>query len=548
MHIDTPWHINIGRRSFLKQALLVAGGIAGWRLLSGCSADHLSHIKGSIVGADHQTGHLLRNTAALPKPEEILETDVLIIGGGISGLSAGRWLSKHSETRVLLLEMDNQPGGNSRYGTNSVSAYPLGAHYLPVPDLRNVELIDFLRECGSIESINDAGLPLYNEYHLCHDPEERLFINGYWQEGLIPETGVPEVDKEQIKRFFREVEEWKQRKGADGLDAFAIPVHSSSNDAAFTELHNISFAKYLDDRKYNAPALHWYLEYSCKDDYGANLLQTSAWAGLHYFAARKGSGVNVTSATILTWPEGNGFLMDALKKQGRQVIRTSCLAWNVQRTVHGATVQCYNTQSRKGMAINAKKVIMATPVAVTKRLLPDEAVYQQLPLKDFKHTPWVIANLTINGLPQGNGMPLCWDNVLYGSPSVGYVNANHQQLGDSQEKVITYYLPLISDDPGGKRREIHEKKYEQWLAEIVAELEKAHPGITPYISHAEIWIWGHGMILPAPGFINGASRKAAATPIDNTFFFAHTDLSGISIFEEAFYQGINAAKQVIASL
>jgi hypothetical protein len=55
------------------------------------------------------------------------------------------------------------------------------------------------------------------------------------------------------------------------------------------------------------------------------------------------------------------------------------------------------------------------------------------------------------------------------------------------------------------------------------------------------------MIAPEPGFINGDARKLAATPINNSLFFAHTDLSGISIFEEAFYQGIGAAKQVISA-
>ena len=39
--------------------------------------------------------------------------------------------------------------------------------------------------------------------------------------------------------------------------------------------------------------------------------------------------------------------------------------------------------------------------------------------------------------------------------------------------------------------------------------------------------------------------EKAKTPIDNQIFFAHSDLSGVSIFEEAFHQGINAAKQVL---
>ena len=48
------------------------------------------------------------------------------------------------------------------------------------------------------------------------------------------------------------------------------------------------------------------------------------------------------------------------------------------------------------------------------------------------------------------------------------------------------------------------------------------------------------MISPAPGFIFGEAKKEAAQTIDNKIYFAHSDLSGISVFEEAFHQGINA--------
>jgi hypothetical protein len=54
--------------------------------------------------------------------------------------------------------------------------------------------------------------------------------------------------------------------------------------------------------------------------------------------------------------------------------------------------------------------------------------------------------------------------------------------------------------------------------------------------------------MPVPGFINGQARRDAARPIGDRIFFAHTDLSGISIFEEAFYSGIDAAKNIIATL
>jgi len=55
------------------------------------------------------------------------------------------------------------------------------------------------------------------------------------------------------------------------------------------------------------------------------------------------------------------------------------------------------------------------------------------------------------------------------------------------------------------------------------------------------------MISPAVNYIWGQTRRNAQAPVDDKIFFAHTDLSGISIFEEAFHHGINAAKQVMDS-
>src|SRR5215217_2028202 len=93
MYTD-PFSLN--RRSFLKRVLLGAAGIAGLRILPGCKpAGKLDHIKGSITGANHTTGHLLRDIHQLPQPTSTIETDVLIVGGGISGLSARRWLTKY---------------------------------------------------------------------------------------------------------------------------------------------------------------------------------------------------------------------------------------------------------------------------------------------------------------------------------------------------------------------------------------------------------------------------------------------------------------------
>lgn len=535
------------RREFLRQTSLGAALlVTGISSLSACkTARSTSHIQGGMIGANYQAGHRLRSVAELVKlpVQETVTTDVLIVGGGVAGLSARRWLAQQGVRDVLLLEMAAQTGGNAAYGQNTVSAYPFGAHYLPIPDLRNQELVYFLKDIDAITGFTPEGLPLYNDYYLCHDPEERLYINGFWQEGLVPETGVPEDDKKQIKAFFALVDQYKQAKGSDGLDAFMIPLDRSSADSQFRDLDKIAFTQFLNDHKFTSPYLRWYLNYCCRDDYGATLDTTSAWAGIHYFASRKGRAANAKDSDVLTWPEGNGFLTDKLQGQSNSPIRQNMLVYELRPNAQGVLIRACNVVSNQTIVIQARKVIVATPQFITRHLLPERPHGS-----GFRYAPWVVANLTISGLPQGRGLPLCWDNVLYNTSSVGYITANHQDLRDSLTKVITYYKPLTDQDPDTARRMAYHTSYEEWLTQVLDELEIAHPGLTGYVSQADIWVWGHGMIAPSPGFIWGNERQRAQQPIDNNLFFAHSDLSGISIFEEAFDQGIRAARQAASRL
>lgn len=546
MHTEPTYN----RRLFFKKvlagsALLAAGSYAACK-----PRNPLAHISGGIVGADAATGHLLRNPAALPPPSRHESADILIIGGGITGLSAKRWLHQSGVQNVRLLEMDSRFGGNAKYGRNEVSAYPWGAHYIPVPDLRNTELIDFLREINVITAVDAAGLPVYNEYYLCMDPEERLFINGLWQDGIVPEAGVPAAEKEQFRRFAALVDRYKVSVGTDGKDAFTIPLDRSSGDEQFRKLDSLSFRQYLTGEGYTSAYLLWYLEYGCKDDYACNLDTTSAWAGIHYFASRKGKGSNCNSSGVLTWPQGNGFLMDNLRKQVENTgIYPAHLACDIRETAAGTEVKVYDVARKESYTIQAKKLLLATPQFVNKHLLASiGSANERTTYPDFQYAPWVIANITINRMLAQHGVPLCWDNVIYGTRSVGYVDANHQDLFTGPRRVITFYLPLVDEPPESARKKAQATSYNHWLEIITSELEFAHPGITASIEHADIWVWGHGMIAPRPGFIWGNSRKAALAPINNKIFFAHSDLSGISIFEEAFYQGIRAAKEILQAI
>ncbi len=540
----------IGRRSFLIRAGLLTGSI----LLNGClrklngRKSEYAHIKGKLRGPNAKAGHILRDKLPIPEPSLTTSVKTLIIGGGISGLSAARWLKKQGETDFQLLELEDHAGGNSYHGANAVSAYPLGAHYIPIVNNEDSLLVDFLHESQVITHFDEHGLPFYNEYYLCFDPEERLLINGHWQEGIVPDFGVPPEERKQIEAFFRLMTAFKNAKGNDGRYAFNIPIDASSADREYRKLDKLSFKDYLQQQGFTSEYLLWYLNYCCKDDYGTPAINVSAWAGIHYFASRKGKAANAEPNSVITWPEGNGWLMKQLRDYVKGHIITSHMVYSIDVSDNEhIKVKVFDLKKQTSYTIDAGKVIMASPQFVNQKLLGGFS-RKGVNYADMHYAPWLIANITVNKLPTAaKGMVLCWDNVAYGTPSVGYVNANQQDLKVIEEKkVLTYYLPLCDKEPRLSRLAAYTRIYEQWLDIVVPELEQMHPEITQHIEEIEFWLWGHGMISPAVNYIWGDTRKNAQASINNKIFFAHTDLSGISIFEEAFHHGISAAQQVLA--
>jgi predicted NAD/FAD-binding protein len=531
----------ISRRNFLAQGLGLAG-VAGLGSVL-CSCEPQRKVGGVLSGPNATMGHMLRNPQA-GHPTESYKKDVVIIGGGIAGLSAARYLNQFG-VDFLMMEMEQNVGGNSSSASNTVSSYPLGAHYLTLPASNDGELIRFLEECNVITG-KENGQLVFNEYYLCFDPKERLYINGHWQEGLLPMQGVPSGEISEIRRFHDLIENYKGAKGADGKEAFCIPLAFCSNDPAFLQLDKISFGQFLKEKGFQSPHLLWYLNYCCSDDYGATIQNTSAWAGIHYFASHKVKGANAPSDSVLTWPEGNGWLVKQLEQSSNDKTLTNVLVQSVTIKADVVLVDYFDATSGVTKRVEAKKVIVATPQFINQRIL-SPSLERDIDYKSFIYAPWMVANLTVAGdLSERRGETLSWDNVIYGSKSLGYVDATHQRTeAIVSKKVLTYYLPLTGDDCGAERRLAHSRTYQDWNSLILQDLKKPHPGIEQHLEAIDVWIWGHGMIRPSVNFIHNPNLLKAQADLENMIFFAHSDLSGISIFEEAFFHGTQAAKKVL---
>ena len=67
------------------------------------------------------------------------------------------------------------------------------------------------------------------------------------------------------------------------------------------------------------------------------------------------------------------------------------------------------------------------------------------------------------------------------------------------------------------------------------------------VSRIDIMRLGHAMIRPTVGFLTSAERRRMAD-FKGKILFANSDLSGISIFEEAQYRGVQAAERALRKL
>ena len=549
--------MTLQRRHFL--------GSAAAALLAGCQPPPPA-LEFAFAGIDLERGHALRDLLSqgpLPAPTLVRRAQVIIAGGGVAGLAAARSLRLAGVHDFALLELEDTPGGNSRAGAVNGVACPLGAHYLPVPGDHAPEVQDLLEELGLRQRV--AGRWQYDERHLCHSPQERLYFEREWQEGLLPVQGVGEATLEQYRRFSQAVGA-ASRAARFTMPQFAALDAKTGLAPAHQALDAMTFEAWLQHQGLDDAHLRWYLDYCCRDDYGAGMARVSAWAGLHYFASRHGfhapgEAVAEDREGVLTWPEGNGWLTQQLaaplKAQGQLQTGTSVL--RIAETRRGVEVDAFNHHSGNVERWQAPRCVVALPVFVAARVVQNPPAFLAQAAQRLQWAPWAVTNIHLNApLADRPGAAPAWDNVIYGDSNpggLGYVDASHQKLDPRPgPTVLTYYQAL--GDVADARQQLATQGAEHWGRAALAALAGPHPDVLQNATRVQVTRYGHAMSIPGPGIqtflsqiglqgppskrkllLNGERQRALPTPATARLAFAHSDWSGYSVFEEAFTRG-----------
>lgn len=560
------------RRSFLLSSVAGAAGIAAsagvgawwrWQELQ----PHL-HYPG------RKEGHTLRERKSWPEPQEVIDTEVVILGSGIAGLTAAWQLKKHGHERFLLIEgpqlYGNAAGGVLRESAQEGGAefpYPTGAHYLPLPSPESTHVRELLFDTGIIQRDPYGEKPLYDERFILHAPEERLLIDGVWQEGFVPTHGVPAHELDQHRRFFAEVERLRTLRGNDGKRIFVFPTVASSNDPAFAVLDTISLKRWMLQNGYTAPSLHWYLNYCCRDDYGRGHDEVSAWAGLHYYCSRWGQAANAGNGAWLTWPGGLQPLASLLDQAGGGAAhRRSGTAYALKTVGGGVEARCFEWQNGvlRTYLVRARRAVCAMPLYVAARVVDNIGQYgfdakAHVP----SYAPWLVANFVMrrfpaelqadasdgasDGVGDDSSPGLCWDNVVYQEPGLGFVVSTHQDIRQQppRKSVFTSFVALSDRTPQAARRWMERASSAEMLELASRDLRAAYGmELASCVERVEITLRGHAMAAPLPGFRSNPGLRALRE-LDGPILFAHADLSGFSVFEEAAWWGYRAAKLLL---
>jgi 2-polyprenyl-6-methoxyphenol hydroxylase-like FAD-dependent oxidoreductase len=487
---------------------------------------------GRVIETGMTRGHAMRD-GGVPAVTTWRRAKVVVVGGGVAGLGAAWELRRRGIRDVLVLELDDVHGGTARGGASAVTPYPWGAHYVVAPQSADDDLAVLLADMGAIEDRAPDGTPIVDEALRCREPEERIWHLGRWWDGLYLDAGASADDRRQLAAFRAEIDRWSGWRDAQGRRAFAIPRSRGSDAPEVTALDRLSFAAWLDARNLTSPRLRWLCDYACRDDYALTAAETSAWAGLFYFAARQ-KGPGARAQTVVTWPDGNASLVRHLA-EGATIERGTTV---VDIADDGALIAL---GPGGPFGLRADAVIVATPTFVANRIVRSR---RGQPHGDYG--AWVVANVHLRDRPaeRGHGMAPAWDNVFYDSPSLGYVCATHQRGRDRGPTVWTWYYAFADDDSTVVRKKLAGAGYGEWAETILVDLARAYPDIRRHVDRIEVAFWGHGMVRPRVGACWGPPRTAPAGKIH----FAHTDLSSLALFEEAFDHGLRAAREVAGAL
>ena len=505
----SPWD----RRDFIKTVIVGSTGFSvgcSWDGSSDrTSAPHTGPPRSELRSETFEYCHEVRDGVSLPVPKPSRSVDVVVVAGGLSGLTAAYRLR---DRNVLLLEKEPQVGGNARSDSWEGIHYPIGASFThsgssPMELYQEIGLAPIRRIAGS-----SSAIACYNGHRIM-DP---------WGEGFNKVHPEAAASLAQFKKDMYAVDLDTQKAKLDGM-VFRDMLHR----------YDPAVVKWMD--------IHgeWL---------GGNSREVSAYAGILFARYFLGDGLGVLLSQkrrdddhfqfVGGLGPASAALARKIEEAGARRVEVNATAYRVQNTAAGDVLVSY-MQGTEPTTVRARTCIVAAPKLIAARIVTDLPAEQKEAMLAFKYIAYttVVAGFPQMVVPDTSARML--DEPLVGTWSLADVG--HQSAHDPKAKTaVRAILPL-----GGERRSslLTDEGARAIAYQFADYLERYYPGSRARILEMRVYRRGHNWYTPVPHFVTRLQPRAAQSV--GHVAFAHADSVGIiSDSDWAVIAGNRAAEQV----
>jgi protoporphyrinogen oxidase len=494
--------MSANRRDFIK--FVVAGAVTAGcpidlSLVAAQTGDSKKSHAADVDGEDNRICHQVRDKGnqIFARPSASARHDIVIVGGGVSGLAAAYRLQQHD---FLLLEKEPHWGGNAYAMEYEGSTYATGSAFLTKDEYS----YQFAKEIGM------ELLPV-------NSPDASIIrgelVPDTWGDGLnkLPYSSAV---RESFKKFKKEM--------------LAIDVEKRGK-----ELYNKPFSDFL--KGYPGELKQWWDNFG-PSNWGATSEETAAGLGI---LALQEMVEESHADDRYTWPGGLGAITKKLAEilQPKYKDRMQTGATTVAVAPEKEEVHVTYMLGGELKTVAAKAVIMATPKFITRRIvegLPDK---QSEAMHQIRYIPYPVVNLIFDKPVFNHG----YDTWCPGNTFTDFVVADwviQKEAGYRQKfNILSCYTPMKEEDRGYLLNEIGARKI---AANVLADFQKLMPGLNVDPVEVHIYRRGHPLYMSTPGLYTQV-QPLARHPMDRVFF-ANTDSEGPESTTNA---GILAAQRAV---
>lgn len=459
------------RRDFIK--FVVAGSVT-----AGCPIDSTlltapADAAGARVEGEHfDVCHQLRDGHRFEGPAATRNAAVVIIGGGVAGLSAAYFLRGQD---FLLLEKEDHFGGNAYQEEYEGQPFATGSAFADKGDYGD----QLSAEIGL------KLLPVDNP-----DPTivNKTFVPATWR------TGIDELPYSKVVRAsFRKFREEMLKIKIEGREA---------------ELDSEPFSKYTAG--YAPEIQQWWDGYG-PSNWGATTVDTSALIGI-------GSLQYVATGAEhrLILPGGLGCithkLLEVLQPQYKERMLGNATVVNISQNQKGIRVVYHH--EGKLTAVEAKAAIVCVPKFIASRLVGGLPAAQLAAMRSMRYAPYPVVNLIFDKPVYNRG----YDTWCPGNAFTDFIVADwtvRNAPGYHQKNnILTFYTPLRENQ---RFTLLEEASCRNLAARVLADFQKLMPEFDVDPVEVRLYRRGHPMYMAVPGQFT-RTRIAAAQPMDRIFF------------------------------